>query len=248
MTRRSLLVAALGALISGSAPAMAAETCPGIEPHRIGDQPLPAAARQIAREKRLKLVTLGSSSTVGSGVTNPQAAWPARLAAEIMGNLPGVEVILVNKGRPRDTAGQMLDRLTADVLAERPGLVIWQTGTTDAVRRLDVDHYAWLISQGIERMRTAGIDVVLMDPQYSRASSMVINFPLFVEALERVADAHQVQLFSRYRIMRAWIGEGAISFDNLTRDQARQVADRVNDCLARALARSITEAIKAGKP
>lgn len=248
MTMRTLVAGALVALLLRSLPVLAAESCPEIDPSLVEGKPLPAAAQQVARDKRLKVVAMGSSTTAGSGATSAQASWPGRLAVELTRNLAGVEVTVVNKGRARDTTGQMLDRLTADVLAERPALVIWQTGTTDAVRRLDADHYAWLISQGIERMRAAGIDVVLMDPQYSRASSMVINLPLFVEALERVADAHRVQVFSRYHIMREWISSGAVSFDNLTREQARQVADLVFDCLARALGVSIVEAIRANRP
>jgi acyl-CoA thioesterase I len=201
------------------------------------------AAKRVAAERRLKIVALGSSSTLGLGASGPQAAYPARLEAILAARFPNYEVQVVNKGVSRQSAQQMLDRLDADVLAEKPTLVIWETGTAEAVRGADVDELMNSLLAGIDRMQTAGIDVMLMDTQYSRMTAQLINFQPYVSAIEQVSGMRDLFLFHRYAVMRYWVDADRFAFTDKSPSEARRIADGVYDCLGQLLAASVVKAM-----
>jgi hypothetical protein len=122
----------------------------------------------------------------------------------------------------------------------KPTLVIWETGTTDAVQGTDLDEFRQAIQDGIDRLRTSGSEVMLMDMQYSRRTHAVINFDRYEIVLREVTDANEVPLFRRYDIMRHWAENGL--FDLLTpdRDKLQLVASRLYDCIGRAMADFMT--------
>lgn len=138
--------------------------------------PLPNAMRRAKREKQVKIVALGSSSTKGSGGSGPAAAWPAQLEAALARRLPNVKVTVVNKAELRQSVPDMLARLDKDVLAEKPSLVIWEAGTNEAVRGGDVDLLTQGLLAGIDRIAAARMDVMMMDMQYARNTARIINF------------------------------------------------------------------------
>jgi len=201
--------------------------------------PLPRVARLYRREHRLKIVALGSSSTLGLGASDSQAAWPARLESILQTRLPGNEIRVVNQGVARQAAEQMLSRLGTDVLAEKPALVIWETGTSEAVRGADVDEFIAALLAGVDRMVAAGADVILMDPQFSRTTSQLINFQPYVAAIEQVAGMRGVARFSRFAVMKYWIDSDRFSFANQSGMEARKTADQVYDCIGHLLAMEI---------
>ena len=51
--------------------------------------------------------------------------------------------------------------------AAKPALVVWQTGTVDAMQSVDPDQFSAALDQGINIARSAGADVVLVNAQYS---------------------------------------------------------------------------------
>jgi len=73
----------------------------------------------------------------------------------------------VNKGVGGETAEQMFARFPRDVLPYRPQLVIWQSGTNQALASEDVQGYECAVREGIARLKAAHMDVILMDPQYA---------------------------------------------------------------------------------
>lgn len=206
--------------------------------------PLPNAQRMIKAEHRLKIVALGSSSTLGLGASDSEKAWPARLQAVLAAALPGIEVRVVNRGIARQSAQEMLDRLASDVLAEKPALVIWETGTAEAVRGADIDEFTDALLTGVDRMAAAGIDVVLMDTQYSRVTAQIINFDPYVGAIDQVAAMRGAERFPRYAIMRYWVDEDRFEFADRVGAAARQTVDAVYDCLGRLLADGIVRGVK----
>ena len=50
---------------------------------------------------------------------------------------------------------------------KRPTLVIWQTGTVDAMRSVDPDDFRAAVDEGVAALQKAGTDVILMNLQYS---------------------------------------------------------------------------------
>lgn len=205
--------------------------------------PLPNTVKQL-RSQRLKIVALGSSSTLGMGASGPESAYPARLEAALKAHFPAAAIQVINKGVSRQSARQMLDRLVSDVLSERPGLVVWETGTAEAVRGAEVDDFVSALLVGVDKMSEAGIDVLLMDTQYSRSTARIINFQPYVDAIGRVAGMRDLVLFPRYLVMRTWVDEDRFSFADKTPAETRKIADQIYDCLGRLLARSIAKTLK----
>jgi len=206
--------------------------------------PLPHSLKQLRNERRLKIVALGSSSTLGMGGSGPEAAYPARLEATLKAHFPTAAIQVVNKGVSRQSARQMLDRLASDVLSERPALVVWETGTAEAVRGAEVDDFVNALLTGVDKMGNHGIDVLLMDTQYSRSTARIINFQPYVDAIGQVAGMRDLVVFPRYLVMRMWVDEERFSFADKNPTQARALADQIYDCLGRLLARTIAKTLK----
>lgn len=251
---RGLLVATVVAIAAGvTADRAAAEPLPPlparceIPPDLIPDtDPLPHGRKMIKTEHRLTIVALGSSSTLGLGASDSEAAWPARLQAVLAAYMPGIEVRVINRGIARQSAQQMIERLDSDVLAEKPALVIWESGTAEAVRGADVDEFVDALLSGVDRMAAAGIDVILMDTQYSRNTAEIINFEPYIAAIDQVAAMRGgVDRFPRSAIMHYWVDADRFQFSGPVGPAARQMADQVYDCLGHLLANTIVRGINA---
>jgi acyl-CoA thioesterase-1 len=208
----------------------------------VDDSKLAAAAKGLAKNRRLTLVALGSTSTLGASASAPGAAWPARLESDLRRRLPNVEITVHNRGKARDDAEHMLQRLDADVLALKPDLVIWETGTAEAVRQMEVEGFSVHLQAGIERIAKAGADVLLVTPQYSREMARLIAYQPYIDAMNSIGMRRDVLLFPRFEVMRHWVESGQMQLDNLTPAQAAGTADRLYDCIGRQLARVIVRA------
>jgi hypothetical protein len=96
----------------------------------------------------------------------------------------------------------MLERFPSDVIAEDPVLVIWETGTTDAVRGVGVDDFAATLQAGIDELKAHSIDIMLVDMQFSHSTATVIDFAGYLNTLRRVGDVNDVNVFPRFEMMR----------------------------------------------
>jgi acyl-CoA thioesterase I len=211
----------------------------------IQDDPkLPLLAARLQQHKPVKIVTIGGSSTAGAAAQSPLQSYPERLEEALRERYPDVEITVVNMGVPRQTAQEMVDRFAKDVIAEDPVLAIWETGTTDAVRGVDVDAFTATIEAGIVSLRAHDIEVMLVDMQYSRRTASVIGFERYLATMHRIADVEEVYLFKRFDIMRFWSDKGVFNFEDVQKsDRARLAAD-VYDCLGRRIADAIDYAVQ----
>ncbi|MBL8805576.1 MAG: hypothetical protein JNN22_01920 [Rhodospirillales bacterium] len=205
---------------------------------------LALTAKRLAKGDALTVVALGSSSTVGLNASDRSLAWPARLEGDLRRRLPGRTIVVHNRGRPREDAEHMLKRLEADVLALKPTLVVWETGTAEAVRQMDVEAFSAHLQAGIERIAQAGADVMLVTPQYSRETARLIAYQPYIDAMNAMGARSDVLLFPRFEIMRHWVESGQMQLDSLTPAQVAATADRLYDCLGRQMARVIVYAIE----
>jgi len=204
---------------------------------------LQKTAAAIASGQTVLIVTIGGASTLGQAAGSPDLAWPARLAVALTSRFPGAHVTVNNRAVARQTTQEMAARLDSDVIALKPMLVIWETGTTDAVRGTELDEFRQTIQGGIDRLRASGAEVVFMDMQFSRHTHAVINFDRYESVLREVTDANDVPLFRRHDIMHHWAESGL--FDLMTEDHAKLhlVASRLYDCIGRAIADFITRGV-----
>jgi lysophospholipase L1-like esterase len=230
------------------APADMPEACRVPRNVFVDDSKLAAAAKRMAGTGRLTVVALGSSSTLGASASSPSAAWPARLEADLRRRMPGATIVVHNRGRARDDAEHMLQRLKSDVLDLKPDLVVWETGTAEAVRQMEVESFTIHLQSGIERIVEAGADVLLVTPQYSRETARLIAYQPYIEAMNGIGMRRDVLLFPRFEVMRYWVESGQMQLDNLTPAQMAGIADRLYDCLGRQIARVVVRAMAAGAP
>ena len=236
--------APLPAVAQATADPAAAAGCP---PAPVEAVPLPASRAALRAGRPFTVVAFGSSSTEGAGASTPDHAYPARLEALLRAALPGRAVRVLNRGVGGQDVHEMLARLDADVLAERPQLVVWQAGANAALRGMDPEAFGHALADGLARLRESGADVVLMDSQLSpRVLSRPLH-PLIAAAMRGVAAVRSVPVFSRAELMRAWAAAGTPPVDMLHADGLHH-NDRGYACVAEALASSILRGLRAAAP
>jgi len=205
---------------------------------------LPQLSARLQAGTPVKIVAIGGASTTGGAAGSPELAYPHRLQEILDRWYPNVPITVVNKGVPRQTAQQMLDRFASDVFAEDPVLVIWETGTTDAVRGVEVDDFAGTLQSGIDELKTRSIDIMLVDMQFSRGTVTVIDFERYLDTLHQVAEGNEIYVFPRFEIMRYWSEQNVFNFDGVAKDQRADLAASVYECIGRQLAEIIREALR----
>lgn len=205
-------------------------------------RPMPAVARAI-QARNLRVLVLGSGSITGPGASGPDAAWPARLEAMLAQRHPGMRVELTVRGGRGVTVQDHLALLREAQTTQAPSLVLWQAGTVEAVRGLDPDEMGEAMMQGLERIRRAGADIIVMDQQYSRFLRANANIEPYRDKLRLVAAAAGAALFRRYDLMQHWVETGALDMERTARADRAGATDRLNDCLARAVAELIAQGV-----
>lgn len=207
-------------------------------------RPLPHVARRILTGGTLTIVALGSSSTSGVGASRPENTYPSRLALVLDGRFPELWVRVVNRGVPGEEALAMAARLDRDVLPEHPDLVIWQVGTNAVLRDADPNTIGEAVHAGIERIRAAGADVMLMNPQYAPAMLQHEHYREMLRALDAVAFADDVPLFPRFAIMRHWAEDGRMPLGMMLSRDRLHMTDVSYDCLAREVGASLDAIVR----
>lgn len=247
-------VAAVGVVIAGtlisSANTASADWTPCVAPKRLVefDAPLPVLTQAMRGGRAIKVVALGSSSTEGSGASGPLATYPARLDRELDRRFPGLDFQVANHGKGGELASHMLMRISRDVIAQKPALVLWQTGVNDAIVGVDLIEFRSMLEAGISLLRTAGIDVVLVDHQYYPRSASVPRYAAFLQVIRLVARSRGVPVFKRYDIMRHLISSGQHTVEALLSADKFHMNDRSYSCVADLLADAISEAIRPTPP
>jgi lysophospholipase L1-like esterase len=201
--------------------------------------PLPHAANRMRRQGLLRIVAIGSSSTSGVGASSPTHAYPARLAVLLASRLPGGRVEIFNKGVGGETAVDMLGRFDRDVFPLHPDLVVWQVGTNAVVRGDDLSHYDVVLRQGIKRLKAAGIDIIVMDPQYAPPVLAAAGHADLERRLEAIGRDTDVPLFHRFAIMRYLHEAAQVDFGAMLAPDSLHMNDFGYDCMARLLADAI---------
>lgn len=194
--------------------------------------------------KPIRIVAFGTSSTAGTGAATRADAYPAQLQAELSRLLPGARIVVINQGLGGQSGRQMVDRIEDDVVALEPSLVIWQTGTVDTVNNIDVEEFGQALSQGIDILHKEDIDVVLMNMQYSRRMELLLNYDPYDDMMSAIAAQSDVAVFDRLGIMKYWAYSGQFDYDNVPRNERRQLAAKVHGCLGRLLAEMIHKSVR----
>lgn len=210
------------ALVLVGAAAGSASTEPLVAPCKVADQylalngKLDRAAAHLKAGDPFKILVVGSSSTAGVGATQPARSYTKRLETELERRLPGVDVDVVAKGVGGETALGAEARMAKEVAATKPDLVIWQIGTNDVYRKIDLATFARTAEEGLADIKAAGVDVALLDPQYVPQDEAL--YVPYLEAIGKISSATGVPVARRYEAMKAVAragGSAMISRDRL---------------------------------
>ena len=206
------------------------------------DRPLTRTARLIAAGLPVKIVALGSSSTAGAGASGPWASYPSQLEMQLGRRFPDNGITVINRGVNGEEAQDMLARLEAQVLAEKPDLVLWQVGTNSVLRDNPIAPATSLIDQGIERIKAAGVDVILIDPQFAPKVLAKSTLSRMLELLAFKSKQYNVNLFQRFALMRDWRERQGIPFETFVSADQLHMNDWSYACVAKVLSVAIAEA------
>ena len=242
--RLPILLAA--ALVLATAPAAAEHPydCKVSDELTTSDFGLPHVAQALAA-KHLNVLVVGAGSSTLPGPSGAKAAYPARLQQVLMEKQPGLAVKLATDVQSKRTAPEMVASMPAALVSAKPSLVVWQTGTVDAMQALDPDQFNAALEHGIKLIHAAGSDVVLVNSQYSPRTESMIALGIYTENMRWVAVQQETPLFDRFSIMKYWGDAG--TFDLYSATKKLDIAEHVHECIGRLLADFVIEGAKTAK-
>lgn len=204
---------------------------------------LPEMASALKAGAEVRIVVVGSASSGGLGLTPHERAYPERLVADLEKRFPGSRFAVTNLSSRGQLAAVMAGRFAKEILPLQPALVIWQTGTVEAVRGSDVDEFGDTLDYGIELLRRHGIDVILINMQYSPHTTTLVNMAPYRDAMNWASQNRSVMLFDRYAAMRYWQETGVVDFANSSKEDQAKYDDLVHGCVAELLAEMIQNGV-----
>lgn len=221
-------------------PAAATDTCEVPSYLVSTDAKLQRVADAIRRNRRLDILVVGSASSMLPGPDGASASYPARLELALKEQLSGVTVNVGTFLQVKKTAAEVAPTLENLAKERKPTLVIWQTGTMDALHAVDPDDFRAAIETGLTGLAAAGADAILMNLQYSPRTETMITVAPYLDNIRVGAEEHNVPLFDRFAMMRYWNESGRFDLFNTARGFG--LAKQVHDCLGHTLAAFVVDA------
>ncbi len=219
----------LSVLAVGSATMFGPET--SLDPATISAQ---ALTSRVAPTIQPQLYTQAAS----------ELSFPMLMAAALRTAVPGAEVKVTVRGGRGLLAVDMLDILKTEVATHAYNLVLWQTGTVEAVRNLPPGEFSQTLLDGAEAVRDGGADLVLIDPQFSRFLQTNANLEPYSQALVQAAAMPGVALFHRFDLMRNWVNEGQLDLERTPRADRKKSIEFLHACLGRYLGKFVLDSAR----
>jgi len=214
--------------------------CPAPTSFTTPDSPLPSVQAAIKAGGPVNILAIGSAATVGDQLgAGHHTAFPYRMVEALHAALPDVSFGLTLRGGRGMTAQDMLPLMKAALESRHYALVLWQTGTVEAVRGQDPDDLQSALQEGIDDALHAGADVVLVDSQFSRFLRANTNLDPYEMTMQDVAVMPGVVLFHRFDLMQSWVEDGGIDLESADRADRAKMMALLNACLGETLARFV---------
>lgn len=206
------------------------------------DRTLVRTAAHLHAHQPVTIVAIGSSSTAGAGASSPAASYPNRLEAELRLRFPDEKITVINQGVNGEVGSDMLARFEKDVIAQKPDLVLWQVGSNSVLRDHPLGPTGSTMREGIQLLKDAGIDVVLIDPQFAPKILAKHDVDGMINLIDLTAKATDVAVFHRFSIMRYWNQDRDLPFEAFITPDGLHMNDWGYDCWAKLLGVAISEA------
>jgi hypothetical protein len=190
------------------------------------------AGLTLRSTKALDILIISSAPTQ-TRLGDKLRTYPVFLETALREQLPNYAIRVSVHTEPRKTLKDILAALPQALEKNKPGLVVLQTGTVEAIIGVDPDKYERKLEKFVELVRASGADIVFMNPQFSPRTSFVTNSGGLNDRIRRVASYSDVPLFNRYDIMRHWSETDAFDFTAIKNNGTYEAVHR---CLGRLLA------------
>lgn len=178
---------------------------------------LPRVSQSVKRDKKLEILVMSATpSQTGSagGLKN----YPAFLEQSLRKALKDVEVNVFAHAEPRKSIKEVTAAFPKLLEERKPNLVIWQTGTVEAMRGMDPDTYGERLKAGVEDLLKANADVILVNQQYSPRTDFMFDGGPYTDNMRWVSQTKDIPLFNRYEIMKNWAETGTFDLTALRND------------------------------
>ena len=240
----AVLLLTASAALASSAAASAQRPCPNAGKAQLLQGEVPRFTARFGHSRTLKIVTIGSSSTAGAGATSAANSYPSQLEADLARRFPSHDIDVVNAGANGQEVPDMLARLDQDVLLHKPDLVIWQFGSNALLRRRSLEELEASARLGIERLRRAGVEVIMMDLQHAPRIDDVAARDDVLRMMQRLSISTDTALFHRYRLMKAWAAALGGGYAEMVAPDQLHMTDASYRCMAGALAATLQDAVE----
>ena len=128
---------------------------------------LPNVTNALQKGEKVRILAIGSSSTLGSGASSKDMSYPAQLVSILEHALKGVDLVIVNRGVSGEMAEDTAARIRSEAALRNPDLVLWQLGTNDALARIPPQDFEATVRATIRWLKENRIDAVLVGVQYT---------------------------------------------------------------------------------
>ena len=228
------------AALAGAAPEQGwADVCP---PPSVAfetpDEPLDQLAAAIKSGEPVDVLALGSAGTW----TESKDGYIGDMLQTLQAALPTVNFRVTVFAHHGMTAEEMLSHLKEALADRHYPLVLWQTGTVEAVQGIPPDDFASVLQDGATMVTGQGGDLVLIDPQFSRFLRANSDLDPYVQAIEAAAAMPGVILFHRYALMHSWIHEG-LDLERTPPQAQKAAVMRLHACLGMTLGRFLLNGV-----
>jgi hypothetical protein len=236
-----LLTALLSLALPPALPAHAAQamaqtaTCASPAEITAATVALPHAAAALSDQHRLRILAIGSGTLLAQGRAAAGTAFPQRMADALRAAWPTATIDLTLEGGKGLTAADQLAKLRTAQQSGHFDLILWQTGTVEAVHKVPIDEFTATLNAGATLATDTGADLILVDQQFSRMLQAKTDITPYQQALAHVAAEHHALLFRRFDLMRQWVGSGQIDLERASPATRENVATTLHACIGNAL-------------
>jgi acyl-CoA thioesterase I len=204
-------------------------------------RPLRSTIQAMRTKDTVRVLAIGSSSTAGVGASKPSATYVAKLETSLEATLAGLDFDVIGRGLSGEVAEGQSARMKREIEENRPDLVVWQVGTNDAIRHVDLESFRNCLRRTLAWLREQKVDVVLVDPQYGDVLTSDVYYEQVVTVISEVAREARVLLVDRFEAMKEIARERGDTFylssDNL------HLNDTGHRCMAEQMARAIVDGL-----
>jgi acyl-CoA thioesterase-1 len=213
--------------------------CPNAADAETPDQPLDNLAAAVKSGGPVDVLALGSANTVVNG----KAGYPYAMLQALTLALPHTTFRLSVEGGRGRTAADLLENLRAALKRQHFALVVWQTGTVEAVQGIRPEELQGVLEEGAGMVEGQGGNLVLMDPQFSRFLRANTDIDPYEQAIAAAAELPGTNLFRRFDLMHGWAENGTLDLERTAAAERPAVVSLLNQCVGRALARFVLNGI-----